>query len=736
MAMLLPHRRAEGLALLAAIAVAAGGVAAPGSAAAAPRKERPPRKNDPIPPVEESPTERRAVRGVPVVEESVAESRELRELRKFDEQAIPRPGPPGAAAPDGAEPGGRDQPFPLPGRWTGTGDVPDVLRTPEVSRTAPRAMAPPDSDWLRSLKPPEFPVRWDPLVVRYLDFFKADAKGRAIMGAWLRRLGRYRALFEPALERQGVPKDLVFLAMVESGLDPGSTSQVGAGGIWQFMPGAARAYGLEVSYWVDGRRDPERAVEAAARYLKDLYVRFGSWELVFTAYNAGYGAVLRSIAHYNTNDYWELVRHESGLPWESSVYVPKILAAAIVGHNLEAFGFADVAPDGPIAFDRVEAPPGATFATIARAAGTRVDTIAALNPELVRERTPPDRAAALVRIPAGASAEYAAAMQRSRLGGERLEPVVLRFGETLEDVARARGTTAKDLKRLNTVRDTGELRAGVTILAPRRAGGGETPAKADDEDDDLLVVAVPDRVFATDGRERVFYRTRDADTVEEIADVFRVRTEDLCDWNNVDPAAKLHPRMVLQIFVPRGFDPAGISLLDAAKVRVVTLGSDEFLELEAARRGKKRLFYTCKDGDTLAKVGRRYGLSPGDLARINRFSYATELEPGQKIVVYSPLGELPRETAMGRTPEPRRPGRGATPPAPATAAKKLAKADPARAAAGARIVAPAKPAPKPAPKAAAGKATQPARKPAAPARAAARPSVHPTSKATPGTKKR
>src|SRR4030095_11522717 len=118
--------------------------------------------------------------------------------------------------------------------------------------------------------------------------------------------------------------------------------------------GAARAYGLEVSYWVDARRDPVQAVEAACRYLKDLYVRFGSWPLVVAAYNAGYGAVLKSITSYNTNDFWELLRHEAGLPWESSIYVPKILAAAIVGTNAAAFGFGDVVADAAYVYEQVE----------------------------------------------------------------------------------------------------------------------------------------------------------------------------------------------------------------------------------------------------------------------------------------------------------------------------------------------------------------------------------------------
>jgi len=189
-------------------------------------------------------------------------------------------------------------------------------------------------------------------VIRYLDFFKSDPRATpsclvaAQDGAFSRDL-RDRA------RAQRAAKDLIYLAMVESGFEPGATSNKSAGGVWQFMPQVARAYGLEVSHWVDARRDPERAAESAARYLKDLYVRFGSWHLAFAAYNAGYGAILRSIARYNTNDYWELCRHESGLPWETTLYVPKILAAAIVGHNRAAFGFADVAPDAPWAYDTI-----------------------------------------------------------------------------------------------------------------------------------------------------------------------------------------------------------------------------------------------------------------------------------------------------------------------------------------------------------------------------------------------
>lgn len=623
---------------------------------------------------EESPSERRAVRGVALDAASTGESAELKELRRFEEQAFPRAG---QVPLPGTEPGGREL-GQLRGTWTGTGDLPAELRTPDPAQKTAPPPSDPDSDWLRTLKLPELPVRWDPQVLRYLDYFRTDPKGRAVMANWLKRAGRFRGLFEKTLERYGLPRDLFYVAMIESGFESAARSRVGAGGIWQFMPSAARTYGLEISYWVDSRRDPERSADAAARYLKDLYVRFGSWPLVFAAYNAGYGAVLTSITRYNTNDFWELCRHESGLPWESSIYVPKIMAAAIVGHNLDAFGFADLTPDPPFAFDRVEVPAGTTLAAVARAAGTRPEAVASLNPHLLRERTPPDRGVATVRVPPGGAAQFAESFEKARSAADRVETMVLRFGETIDEVARARGVAPRELRRLNGVKDSAELRAGVTIVVPRRASAvarnEEAAAKDRDKgdrdgdaeaDDDQTIVAVPDRVFSYEGRERVFYRTREGDALDEIAETFAVLPDDIIEWNNLDPAAKLQPRLILQVYVRKDFDPAGVLLVDPARVRVVTLGSEEFLELETARRGKKRVLYTCKSGDNLAKVGRRYGLTAGDLARINRFSYNTELRDGQKIVVYSPTGDAPREVTMGLTPEGKRPA-GAAPRAKGT----------------------------------------------------------------------
>ncbi len=653
--------------LFAQAAVAAPPAPAPGKGAGKPEG-----KTAVVPDGEANPSERRAVRGAPV--SGGDESPELRELRRFQDQAFGRSSgePVPALDPERA-------PSPLPlglgGRWGGTGDIPPELRSPAQGAHAGRVPPTPDSEELRNLKLPELPVRWEPVLLRYLEYFGKDPKGRAFVTASVRRMGRFRALFDRVLEGRGVPKDLVYLAMIESGFEPSATSTKNAGGVWQFMPEVARAYGLEVSYWVDARRDPERAVEAAARLFEDLHHRFGSWPLAFAAYHAGYGAILRSITRYNTNDYWELCKHEAGLPWETTLYVPKILAVAIIGHNLDAFGFGAVVSDAPLAYDTIEVPAGTALATVARAVASRPEAIAALNPEFVRARTPPDRGVARVRVPVGTAAQADLAGDRSRSAADKVESYVMRFGESLDDIARARGTSARELRRLNGLKFTAELRGGTTIVVPVR-GDAPAPSRVKEpaagDVDDTVLVAVPDRVFSYQDRERVFYRTRDGDSVDELAGVFGVTADELCEWNNLDADAKLHSNMVCQVFVLKDFDRAGVALLDPAKVRVATLGSEDFLELEAARRGKTRLTYAARAGDTLAKIARRYGLAPGDLARINRLSYNSDLEEGQKVVVYSPTPELPRELTLGRTVPRKRPGD------PSSGAARLTAPQPAR----------------------------------------------------------
>ncbi len=154
----------------------------------------------------------------------------------------------------------------------------------------------PDLPWLARLEMPDLPVKWDLRIIRFLEFYKEDPRGQKLMRVWLREQGRYKDLILRELRRAKLPEDLLYVCMIESGYDSRDRSRVGATGLWQFMPAAGLVYGLRQTRWVDERNDPVRATRAVTAYFADLHQRFGDWDLAMAAYNAGYGAVLRSIA--------------------------------------------------------------------------------------------------------------------------------------------------------------------------------------------------------------------------------------------------------------------------------------------------------------------------------------------------------------------------------------------------------------------------------------------------------
>ncbi|HEU5077134.1 MAG TPA: lytic transglycosylase domain-containing protein, partial [Polyangiaceae bacterium] len=260
---------------------------------------------------------------------------------------------------------------------------------PSPSARGVLALSPPDVAWLASLKLPDLPVRIDARVLEYLRFYRDSERGRALAREWTYRSGRFVPAIRARLKEAGLPLDLVWLSMVESGHDPSIRSRAGALGLWQFMRGTAHLYGLEVDRWVDERHDPESSTRAALRFLRDLRERFGSWELAMAAYNMGPGGLARAIQKYNTNDYWQLSRFEAAIPWETTLYVPKIVATALVMNNLQAFGLDDVAMAVPEARDTIAVAPGRTLAEVAYATGVPVAELLRLNPHLIARRAPP-----------------------------------------------------------------------------------------------------------------------------------------------------------------------------------------------------------------------------------------------------------------------------------------------------------------------------------------------------------
>ncbi|MBW2461110.1 MAG: transglycosylase SLT domain-containing protein [Deltaproteobacteria bacterium] len=515
-----------------------------------------------------------------------------------------------------------------------------VLGTPPISLTsdtpprgrAPSASASPDLAWLSGLSLPDIPIRWDDQVVRYLEFYKDNPRGHALMAAWLRRERRWGPMVRGRLRALSLPEDLSYLAMIESGFDPAARSRASAVGMWQFVRATGEEYGLAVDHWVDERRDPEESTDAGARYLDHLYRRFGSWELAFAAYNMGYGALLRSMRKYNTNDYWVLTQFEAGLPFETTFYVAKVMACAIVGRNPERFGFEDIEGE-PVAFDRVDVPGGATVPQVARAAGVDTALVAELNPSFRRNRVPPgDRRS--VRIPAGTSDRFARAWTRTRPRDPAHRPYVVRFGETLGGVATRFRTSSSALRETNELGDDQRVGAGFRLMVP-------AVAERTTRTDERPVIAVPDDLTAPEGRRRVFYRTTGAETATEVARFFRVSADELRRWNHVDGRATLPRGLVLQVFAPPEVDLGRAVVIAEDDVRVMTVGSEEFFDYHEANRGRVRFRYTVRSGDTLTAIGRRFELSVGSIARINRFARDTNLQAGQQIIVYTARERAP-----------------------------------------------------------------------------------------------
>jgi membrane-bound lytic murein transglycosylase D len=245
-------------------------------------------------------------------------------------------------------------------------------------------------------------------VQRFLEQFQTGYR-RAVVERWLTRSGRYLPMILDVFREKGLPEELVFVSMIESGFNPVAVSRAGAKGLWQFMAPTARRYGLRVDRWLDERLDPEKSTVAAARYLKDLYSIFGSWELSQAAYNAGEMKVLRAIQGAGTRDFWALTRSRL-LRDETKNFVPAIHAVTIIGQEPEQYGFA-ITPEEPLSYEQITVPKATSLKHVASVSGIPLEELVRLNSELRLKQTPPDSPYHL-KVPLGSGAALQAGLER------------------------------------------------------------------------------------------------------------------------------------------------------------------------------------------------------------------------------------------------------------------------------------------------------------------------------------
>jgi membrane-bound lytic murein transglycosylase D len=244
----------------------------------------------------------------------------------------------------------------------------------------------------------DFPITVNRQVEVYLELFQGQH--RQYFREWLVRSGRYISMMQEELAAADLPLDLVYLSMIESGFSQTATSKAKAVGLWQFMSYTGRDYGLEITEYIDERRDDRKSTRAAVAFLSDLYEEFGDWFLAVAAYNGGPGRMRSAIRKAGSRDFWRIAQ-EDILPLETKRYVPKLIAAIIIAKEPEEYGFTDIEAIPPVSYDTIAVGPGLGFDIAARITNSSSTVIQNLNLELLQEKTPLDRERYTLRIPRG-----------------------------------------------------------------------------------------------------------------------------------------------------------------------------------------------------------------------------------------------------------------------------------------------------------------------------------------------
>ncbi len=529
----------------------------------------------------------------------------------------------------------------------------------------------------------DIPVEMQPLVQEYIHFFQNG--GRKWFRRWMSRSFRFMPLMHPILEARGLPRDTVYLAMIESGFNTQAKSWARAVGPWQFIAGTAKMFKLKEDFWIDERRDPVKATHAAARYLTQLYSESGTWYLAWAGYNSGGGRVKRVINLHQSDDFWALSTKTPGFAKETKHYVPKLIACALVAKHPKAFGFTDDEFENlpPFEFDEVTLTDSVDLEVLATASNTTVAVIAELNPELKRLATPPASAETpyVARIPKGQKTYFAAHFDEAA-ASERLnyKTHVVAKGDTLSSIARRYGSVQEAIMRVNQMATTRMLKVGTELAIPTSRGaladaqaverqavrarrGGMVAPKADEEvPAGAAAVASRDvkSVGPSEGT-RLRYTVTKGDSLWSIARRFDVHVAEVREWNPAladsrglkvgavldivagakaegvaTPAAVASPAPADSTINPFQ-DVVVASSSGPAIVQAKPPGVVSRTEVLPETRGQadNAKAHIVESGDSLWSLSQRYRCSVNALKTWNQLASA-KLKLGQKLVVAAP----------------------------------------------------------------------------------------------------
>ena len=511
------------------------------------------------------------------------------------------------------------------------------------------------------------PVKFNDRVQQEIYYMTTTA--RKFMEGSLSRKTAYDSLIYAQLDTAKMPRDLIYLALVESGFKLKAYSRAKASGMWQFIPETGKRYGLDVDYWVDMRRNPEMATGAALKYLNRLHDEFGDWLLAMAAYNCGEGRVrrlLREMQEDSTRDtsvavtYWDLE-----LPKETMRYVPRILAAMVIGHYPDQYEMTvekTYQPD----FDTVTVFDSFPLEEVAKLLKVTEDTLRTLNMELVKWCTPPNKESYLLRLPVGTRAAFVEGydkMEKNNFSSWHHHKV--RKGESLGVIARQYGIKVSELQQANDMKNS-RIRAGQTLLIPikvtpkPKANRGKKPEKVRTyivkADDNLASVA---RKFGISQDSIRSWNSMDAAAFIKEGDTLKVSKPELKPQvENTRPKIGKGEKYVVRegdtfADIAKSYDVPVVMLMQANEGfnRRLSVGDSlvipEYVRKKAEKKAaksetktaakpksnEKTSVYTVQSGDNLTNIARKFGTTVAKIQELNNMGNSSSLSVGQKLKV-------------------------------------------------------------------------------------------------------
>ncbi|CAK8716260.1 MAG: membrane-bound lytic murein transglycosylase D [Candidatus Electronema aureum] len=522
----------------------------------------------------------------------------------------------------------------------------------------------------------DFPVLVNKQVQFYLNLFQGKQRKNFIR--WMERSSMYMPFITVELEKAGLPLELSYLAMIESGFNPSAYSPSHASGLWQFIPGTGRNFGLRVDSWADERRDPEKSTKAAAAYLKALYKRFGDWHLAVAAYNAGEGAVERGLKQYKAKNFWELAQHDH-LRLETKRYVPQMIAAVLIARNPQQYGFSNIRHMRPMQHELVRVPSNTPLQAVATSASVSVEQLRSLNNDLLQDQVPETKRGWLLKVPVGRSALVAANLPKAQavaiakpvalasVAGEFTSHKVAK-NETLQQISKKYGISLTALLKVNNLRSS-KLKAGQSLRVPSASSGSEQLALA--KNNTTAPAAAEEQKSAAATQEFVTHKLKKGETLSEVADKYGVPTALLMKWNKIAKASKVKAGQQLTVY-PAAQEtvqlasvaetapapvvdeaevaaPAGIVELTAGSTKrkpgaeliaaapkstkteaaVITLSGSKKQKAEAEDSVS---YYKVRSGDSLWSISKKLQVSAKEIKNWNRLNNS-ELQPGVTLVI-------------------------------------------------------------------------------------------------------